>query len=272
MQSIEYGINDVVAIVVSYNGGDIRNSIDKLLRGINKVIIIDNNSNKASKDYLKEIKNKIILIELTVNMGQAYALNIGAREAIKQGAKLIMTMDQDTIIYEGTIRKMLDAINAGFDSVGPNYKFKKNNKKYILVKYLITSCNLFKSTAFETVNGFTNELFIDGVDFDFSLKLRKYGYRLAIVRDAYVKHDIGEKNDKTKVYEHSISRHYYISRNHYYIIRKYIFFDFIFCIHLKFFYVWGLLNLFRESDAFNKYKACYKGRQDSKKMRIVEKR
>ena len=77
------------------------------------------------------------------------------------------------------------------------------------------------------IGGYDEKLFIDSVDFDFSLRLLDRGYKLVKVANATANHVIGEGEEKrflffkVKYYTHSKERYYYISRNHFYILNKY---------------------------------------------------
>ena len=46
--------------------------------------------------------------------------------------------------------------------------------------------------AAEAVGGFDESLFIDGVDFEFGLRLNRHGYRVLILRQATLEHRPGE--------------------------------------------------------------------------------
>ena len=163
-----------------------------------------------------------------------------------------MTMDQDSRLKDNCVLSLLKGINDGFDSVGPNYDNKQISGDYKKVRFLITSGNLMTICALRSIGGFDGNLFIDSVDFDISLRLRKAGYRLAIVNDARMEHFIGERNTDNKgdeIFEHSVIRHYYIARNHYYILNKYFLFDPVFCIKKHISYIKSLAEVKKESES-----------------------
>ena len=83
-------------------------------------------------------------------------------------------------------------------------------------------------------------LFIDGVDFDFFLRLRSFGWKTVQVNDAYLFHQIGEsrKTDKwlSKLYfSHTPIRRYYQSRNTVVLFRRYFKRYKVFCFKAIFF-------------------------------------
>lgn len=263
-----YSKKDIAAVVVSYNGEDIAKTVDTVLEQVNHLIIIDNNSEERFKIQLSDYKDndRITVIENRENVGQAEALNQGWIKAEKMGYSLTLTMDQDSQLEEHCVGELLEGIHAGFDSVGANYENKKIAENFKKVRYLITSGNLLRIDAIKNVGGYDHNLFIDSVDFDISLRLRKAGYKLAMVRDAKMRHSIGELNESTEIYEHSIVRHYYISRNHYYIIYKYWNNDPVFCIKKQISYLLNLRGLRKESDHEQKREARKRGKKDARTL------
>lgn len=265
----KYSKKDVAAIIVTYNGGDVRASVDSVLRQTAFGIIIDNGSNQETLDYLKEFEDKNAkVIRLEKNYGQAAALNVGMKAAKELGFSLVLTMDQDTILEDGCLKELLFCINEEYVSVGPNYKNIQKNAAFWKVRYLITSGNLIILDKLLEVGGFNEKMFIDSVDFDISLRLRKAGYKLAVVKNARMKHSIGEEmvgEDGNTHQEHSEFRHYYIARNHRYMIHTFWWVDPVFCLKLSISFLYYLSQVRHEHNAKEKYKQIRKGYKDSKK-------
>jgi len=268
---VYYSKENIVAVVVSYNGEALSNTINSILPQVAHIIIVDNGSEKCFLEALHSYKKNSLLtiIENKENKGQAMALNQGLNQAIILGFPLILTMDQDTLLGKDCVNKLLEGINSGYDSVGASYGKIILSKKLKKVRYLITSGNLLKTCALREIGGFNSDLFIDSVDFDISLRLRKSGYILAIARDAIMTHSIGDikscENGET-IFEHSVKRHYYIARNHYYILYKYFLVDPIFCIKKEISYLISLLSIKKESDFQKKLDARKQGRNDALKL------
>lgn len=265
----KYSKKDVAAIIVTYNGGDVRESVYSVLKQVAFAIIVDNGSLKESIDYLKEFETdnaKVIFLEK--NYGQAIALNVGIKEAKKLGYALVLTMDQDSILEDGCVNELISYVDEEYVSVGPNYREIQKKDKFWKVRYLITSGNLILLDKLMEVGGFNEKMFIDSVDFDISLKIRKAGYKLAVVNNAKMKHSIGEKivGKNGNVYqEHSEIRHYYIARNHRYIIHTFWSVDPVFCLKLSFSFLYYLCQVRHEHNAKEKYRQIRKGYRDSKK-------
>lgn len=266
-----YSKAQICAVIVSYNCDAIEPTVESLVTQCARVVIVDNGSEEGYISKVRHIAEQygVLLIELGTNRGQAAALNVGCDAAEESGLPLILTMDQDSVICDGCIDELLTGLNEGYDSIGPNYLQKNLRNRFTRVKYLITSGNLVKADALRSAGGFTEELFIDSVDFDISLKLRRQGYRIAMARDANMEHSIGDKSEGSAehaILGHSVSRHYYMARNRRYILRRYFTTDPIFCAKL---WVSGLkegLNYNKEINADEKREARKQGRRDANEL------
>lgn len=222
--------NGVLAVIVTYNPAhDIINNITALYDQVQKILIVDNHSGNDI-DFLRKFcaSNDIEFIENEKNLGIATALNMGVSK-LNDDYQYFLTMDQDSYMESDCVERLVAALkaNACFGAVGANYGKLQSKEKIVEKDLLITSGCLARKEVVVSVDGFTDELFIDCVDFDFSLAVKALGYRLAIVSQAMMKHHLGEKKDryffgiKFTITEHNAERYYYMYRNHKYIIAKY---------------------------------------------------
>jgi rhamnosyltransferase len=234
---LEY--TEIIAVVVSYNGSsDLKKTILALDNKVGHIHIVDNASDEETIVILKELENKnnISITYLSSNNGIGYALNLGIEIGNKLGYKWLLTMDQDSIIDDNMINEFCKAIIHDkelscltpmisiFDngSTFNNYRGDKN-----FVKYAITSGNLVKLSVFEIVGFYNEKLFIDCVDFDFSLRVRSAGLSISLIKEARLYHQLGEAHNTPKIISwfytsHSPLRRYYMYRNWGYIFEKYV--------------------------------------------------
>lgn len=269
--------NNVFAVIVTYNGdANLLNNIKSLEKQTQEIVVVDNNSQTDMNEVITYCKNNNIQIVFNdKNYGIATALNIGAKIGREKNYKYLLTMDQDSILDENAVDEMIKVIEKDDSiwSVGTNYLNLSCEEDFIPKDVLITSGNLTYMNIFDKVGGFNDILFIDCVDFDFSLSIRKMGGQIGIATNAKMTHKIGEKTEgsflffKIKLSQHSAFRYYYMYRNHYYIIKKYKK-DFAkFCFKKSIFqFILTLLILFLHQDKKNKIKALRKGKQDSKQL------
>lgn len=227
--------NNVVALIVSYNGGeDLKNTVVALVAQVQKILILDNNSNVETKKIIFELISKfgVSFIEFDSNMGIGFALNKGLEIAKKENFDWILTMDQDSVASSNMISEML-ASSAKFSGMkiicpllllsGLEFSPKDDH----LVIYAITSGNLVPIEVFSKIGGFNEDYFIDSVDFEFSLRARNNGIGIVQCGRASLIHRLGEL-DCVKIFSinycytrHSPLRRYYIVRNHFYLISEF---------------------------------------------------
>lgn len=281
----------VAAIIVSYNpDNNLSDSVNLLINQVEKIIIVDNNSEEEKIQNIKSIKNidkeKIEIILNKENLGIATALNIGIKEALKQGYKWILTMDQDSKVSPNMIQRMFTVYNQineeerkNILSIFPNFVDERvqsieensNMKTYEYVDADITSGNLLKAEVFEKVGFFDDSLFIDLVDTDFCMRLNEKNIKMIKVRDAILYHSIGEGQRVKGIFgsfntsNHSALRRYYMTRNRFYTWEKYK--------HLNSFTLNRDKMLFKkefvkivlgEKDKVNKIKMVFRGYKDYK--------
>jgi rhamnosyltransferase len=230
-----YKKDHILAVLVSYNPDEtIEFNIKSFLNQVSHLLIVDNGSNDESLVNLRKLRSleNVSFIFNDSNMGIAHALNQGVDEAIKKGYQLLLTLDQDTSFYNNTVSGLLDVINMEDDivSVGSRFDFKERTYKHThtQVGYLITSGNLTRLSDVIKIGAYTSKLFVDGVDFDFSLRLRNAGGKLALANFSKMRHNLGTSLTlkwlifSFKINYHSPIRHYYIFRNHRYLFKTFL--------------------------------------------------
>lgn len=224
-------------VVVLYNPDySIIENIKSYINDIDKLYIIDNSEVK-NKELINKIIKKFSNIEymwLGENKGIAHALNRGAGLAIKDGAKWLLTMDQDSKFSENGLRNLKECLlklksnNINIGLVSPVHKNNKNSefeKKLVVM----TSGNIVNLDAYKDVGGFEEKLFIDAVDYDFCLRLNLAQYEVIECSHSRLEHQLGESKKinifgKTiTIFTHSPIRRYYMMRNALYFWKKYFF-------------------------------------------------
>lgn len=230
-----------MAVVVSYNGlNDTENTLNALLGKVGHIHVVDNSSSKESIDILKSfsVHESISFTFLSKNMGIGYALNLGIEAARKNECSWLLTMDQDSLISDTIIESYCSTINQNPNIVclsptlsvfGKELIFNSSNsvgEPISVVRYAITSGNLVRLDIYSRVGGYDEALFIDCVDFDFSLKLRNSGYQIYHVKEAMLFHRLGEEHNipdfLSKFYtSHSPLRRYYMFRNWGFMMKRY---------------------------------------------------
>jgi rhamnosyltransferase len=142
-------------------------------------------------------------------------------------------MDQDSAAAEGMVDGLVEAIeqNGEIGIAAPRSVESVNGRVYGLgategragavqfVKLVHTSGSLIPVRVFESIGLFREDLFIDQVDYEFCLRLRKSGLRIAIADRAKMWHRLGSISTTQVLWKtlhcanYSRERHYYLARN-----------------------------------------------------------
>lgn len=190
---------------------------------VDAIIVVDNGS---TPDHMPVLQNlchdgKVTLLPAPVNLGIGAAVNLALDKLDDSAFGWILTMDQDSLAAPEMVAAMLQAArdfpNAAFTPLIADIGHADFSAAPTEVPCAITSGNLVPLSAMRRVNGLDPDLFIDGVDFDFSLRLREAGYRIVRVPAATMAHSLGQvaPDQRRRRFhtDHSPLRRYYMIRN-----------------------------------------------------------
>lgn len=233
---------NIIAGIVLYNPDiqRLKENIDAILAQVNEIVLVDNASNNKSEilDLLGRYDN-CIMIENSDNMGIAFALNRIFEYANEKKCEWFLTLDQDTVCYDKLIQNYIQVIEKiDITKVGMltciaddrNYVLENSfsaDDDYKEVTYCITSGALVNTKAAKECDGWKEVLFIDNVDGEFCIHLKKLGYKVISLNYHGILHEVGHGQNvrflwkKDVVYNHPAIRHYYVARNKIYVARMY---------------------------------------------------
>ena len=175
---------------------------------------------------------KVVLTRSRENEGIARALNIGAEKAGEEGYDMLLTMDQDSSAAPDMVEKMLACLDgqdpAKVGIISPFHMTKSSGDPPSGVACQdvmtpMTSGCLLSLDAYREVGPFRDELFIDFVDNEYCLRLRKQGFSVLQANDALLQHSVGDthKYGPFIATNHSPLRRYYKTRNRFLVNRLY---------------------------------------------------
>lgn len=222
----------VLAVVVSYfAGAKLTATVNALAGQVGTVLVVDNGSDDQTLTALRrlEAEGQIVLEILGENRGLGHALNLGARRAAEWGFEWLLTMDQDSIADPGMVASMLALADHDMSvlCISPNIALHGRGPCSLQagpVAYAITSGNLVHLDVWKAAGPFNEDFFIDCVDFDFALRVRRRGYTIHKAPAALLHHELGEglkvRRPLDRFYtQHSPLRRYYMFRNFMYLAR-----------------------------------------------------
>lgn len=261
------------------------------VRELDLFIVVDNSpiENVALSETIKKLFSNVSYHWLRSNEGIAKALNVACSIAIDHGCEWLLTMDQDSSFNAGGVVDMItriDEVNRIFPGIGiisASHKIHdeaalkiytadkgaglQGTKDYVELAVTMTSGNLLNLKAYEVAGPFADKLFIDHVDHEYCLRLRKYKYRIVQVNTIFLNHSLGSfevrsfLGKKLKVSNHNYQRRYYMTRNGLYISKHYFSLDQKICLDiLKNIFFFDMVKiLFFEQKKLLKIKAVWMG-------------
>jgi rhamnosyltransferase len=282
-------VEDVLVVVVTFNpAGDLLENLHALCREARHVLVIDNASDNIDAVERTVCQCGCELVRNDANLGIATALSMAARMAEQRDLSWLGTFDQDSMIRAGALRGLLDQYAAHpsrekIAIVAPSRRDRASGQDYhgpldVLVaagtwrsvRHTITSGSLIRTAALKEVGGFDDKLFIDAVDTEICLRVRKRGYFVVEFLSEFMDHSVGAASKYTsipgvEVWTHNYSpvRRYYITRNNLEVGFRYLLFDTIWCLYfLIYTFLANVFVLANESERGAKLRAMLAGGRD----------
>lgn len=226
-------------MVTYYPDSEVKRRIWNCLPQIDQLIVVDNTP-EADAELLEIAYNKpqIHIVSNRSNLGIAEALNQGVRLASGWGYKWVLILDQDSEIVEGLLDSLLAVARSGLSNIGvigANYRDIRSGRslasngeegEYEERPTVITSGSLINIALFNEAGGFRADYFIDQVDHEYCLRIRRLGAKVLLSKQIYMEHCVGEAGGiRVPILgvlpEHSALRRYYMARNSIVTIKEY---------------------------------------------------
>lgn len=182
-------------------------NVELVLKQVNTVIVVDDGSTADISGVLDQLQTLGCLVHrMESNSGIAAALNAGISTALSTVSvqpDLILTMDQDSTLnvdYVATLIKAYESAQKADLQVGmvapgtvEGLPSRSTGKQGAVVfgDEPIQSGLLIPTTVFQNVGTFMADLFIDGVDSEFYLRVKAAGYRVILAPGASLNHSLG---------------------------------------------------------------------------------
>jgi rhamnosyltransferase len=241
----------ICAVMVTYNpDSPLEQSVRALLTEVDRLIIIDNGSEPPIRAHIEAIACacQVEVIWNTENLGLATALNMGIRSALgSDDYAWIATFDQDSRVSPGYRDTMLNAyLSCPYRDmvgiIGPRHVLFPgdaaadqlggvSNSLFCEKSWVMQSGTFLSAEILRKIGLFDDSFFIDYVDIDFCLRLRKRGLKIIEATRAVIDHRLGDPSrhtilgKTTTVYSHSALRRYYAARNRLRMYRRYLISD-----------------------------------------------
>ncbi len=239
----QVGRRPIDAVIVTFEPDldHLAASLDRVLSQVGRLLVVDNGSENISRlESLLATASHAELMSLGSNLGIAAALNVGLDWAMAapQVPDWLLTLDQDTMLHEHAVERLLGAFEAldggafaeacallamRFRPIVPPRRLWAWVEGDVLLgnvgafqerRMVITSGSLLRVGRLAGVR-FDERLFIDQVDSAFCADLRRRGLRIVEYGDVTMAHQVGSSvvvRGRSRGYENG-QRLYYIVRN-----------------------------------------------------------
>jgi GT2 family glycosyltransferase len=216
-------------------------------RALDEIVIVDNASRDGTAEMLAANYPEVTVLRLPENrgVGGGYAAGL-AHAANAKKHDWIWLLDDDSIPAQAGLENLLVGLQHLGDRIGdtailapvcvdlktsveyPGLSWRNGRllptpcdpiQPLSFVDGVISSGSLVSRVAVEAVGLPRADFFMDFVDYEYCLRMRRHGFRIAVVRDCVLDHEIGAQTNfnvlgrKVSWSDHAPWREYYIARN-----------------------------------------------------------
>ena len=289
----------IAVIIINWKKYDLTlNCIDSVLKSSYKnfkIILIDNEAQNSFPDKINK-SEQIKIIKNENNEGFSKANNQGIKYSIKHGFDYVLLLNNDTLIKNDLIdsliqqsstlnQKIIQPLILNYDGSkiwnaggkinnffgtfqilekGKGFKNFKRNRTY--TDWFTGCCVLIKVEIFNHVGYFDERFFAYYEDVDFSIRLKKMGYSIALMTNSYLQHYESASSKSMNKIEGNLSPyiHYLNIRNHILLLKKHSkSFNLIGVLLYQLVKIFSYLVYFLIRFRFNKFKMVSKGLVDA---------
>ncbi|MFT4031411.1 MAG: glycosyltransferase family 2 protein [Siphonobacter sp.] len=212
-------IGSVWAVIVYYKGQQwIQSCLASLRTSIIPVkTILVNNDHPSEMQVIRNEFPEVMILQASENKGFGIANNLGITQALQQGAKYVLLLNQDAWVFPETLTYLTNQLNQNpsYGVVSPlhltaqqdaldygfsTYLSPERCQGYVsdvilgITKpiYPLTFTNaavwLVTRTCYEAIGGFDPVFFMYGEDMDWCYRLQYHGFRMGVVPAAKACH------------------------------------------------------------------------------------
>jgi len=242
----------VASITVSWNGSTVlAEHVSALLEQscpLGEIVVVDNASADGTLDLLRQQFPDVTVFPMETNLGIGGGLCAGLRYALEEHFDWFWLFDQDSVPGRTALEELLRALASlgdrasnigvlaplpvhratGFEHFGLLWRDRfvtvpreRARQPVCFVDTVISSGSLIRREVVEKVGFPRQDFFMDFVDHEYNLRIRRHGYEIALVREAVIYHRLGEARRVRRfrlgpivLRSHEAPwRNYYMSRN-----------------------------------------------------------
>ena len=231
-------------VVIYHPEGDLCGRLQRLQSQVALLIVIANDGGDENRlAGLNQSNIHFCYLAQRENTGLAAALNQGLRRAMESGAHWCLLLDQDTMVDPN----LIPALESIYEDcpfreqiaiLAPNYRSPVSGKltyqegqSYLRADTVITSGSILRLSILPSVGFMMEPFFIEGIDLEFALRVRKAGFSILVSGRPLMTHGAGHCEERrigrriVLVANHPPWRYYLQFRNVSWILWHYASFD-----------------------------------------------
>ena len=249
---------------------------------VDDILVFDNTEGEEVNPVVAEIAAhpRVTLVRTGRNEGVAHALNHAATAAVARGFSYLLTMDQDSRAEPDMVSELLLCMQheqtAPLGLVAPVHltgmrPVSPDGVRCREVMIPMTSGSLLILAAYEQAGRFRDDFFVDFIDNEYCLRLRRTGFAVVNACGAFLHHRVGAGKHigPFVITHHAPVRRYYKTRNRFRVFSEYLS---IFPLHCMFdlirFVKEILFIMVFESEKLAKLKMIWRGWCDFRQGRM----
>lgn len=241
----------IASVTVAYNSAKVLpRQMEALLRQtrpLAEIVVVDNASTDGTSTLLAERYPEVTVLRMSENLGAGGALATGIEyAAVKKRHDWVWTFDDDSVPNNRALEALLEGAQALANlngelgiaaslpihlETGACYPpllwrngFVRPSPELLrqpiwFADLVIVSGCLMRREVVEKIGLPRADFFMDFIDFEYCLRARANGYKIAVVTDSQIAHEIGDaRKVRLPGYsrlwsDHAPWREYYMSRN-----------------------------------------------------------
>lgn len=199
--------NTAAVVVLFQPDGDLTSRLRRVQDQVAWLTVVSNDD--GTIDRLAEIDAYTLThVRNSGNLGLAAALNTGLTHSRERGFAWCLLLDQDTVVDEDLLAGLADAYSAypDHEKIGllvPNYRSPGGARlaycpdvAWQTVATAVTSGSLVPLALIEQLGGMREAFFIEGIDMEFSLRLRAAGMHVVATGRPLMTHGAGATEER----------------------------------------------------------------------------
>jgi len=206
--------NAMAAVVLFHPEGDLTTRLTRVLCQVAHLVVVANDG--QSQQVVAALdSSRVTYLQNATNLGLAHALNQALAQAGRAGYLWCLLLDQDTEIDADLVEGLAETYLAcpSYDSIGllaPNYRSPGGARTayptdvaWQTLETAVTSGSLIPIEVVKQVGAMREDFFIEGIDVEFSLRLRAAGLQVVASGRPLMTHGAGATEER-RLFGHTV--------------------------------------------------------------------